>query len=152
MLRKQPGAVLMPSAHAIDREYRVLGALHGSGVPVPRPLHWCADREVLGTPFYLMERVHGRVFHEYATPGLGVDERRALFDSMAATMAAIHRLDPAVLGLADYGRPGNYFRRQLSRWSIDRARRWSTVTVGVHHGGVAMVQRRELTGRWAARA
>lgn len=117
VLRKQPGAVLMPSAHAIDREYRVLGALHGSGVPVPRPLHWCADREVLGTPFYLMERVHGRVFHEYATPGLGVDERRALFASMAATMAAIHRLDPAALGLADYGRPGNYFRRQLSRWS-----------------------------------
>ncbi len=117
VLRKQPGAVLMPSAHAIDREYRVLNALHGSAVPVPRPLHWCADREVLGTPFYLMERVHGRVFHEYATPGLDRDERRQLFDSMAATMAAIHRLDPAVLGLADYGRPGNYFLRQLSRWS-----------------------------------
>ena len=117
VLRKQPGAVLMPSAHAIDREFRVLTALHGSAVPVPRPLHWCADREVLGTPFYLMERVQGRVFHEYATPGLVADERRRLFDSMAATMAAIHRLDPAALGLADYGRPGNYFARQLARWS-----------------------------------
>jgi len=117
VLRKQPSAVLMPSAHAIDREFRVLGALYGSAVPVPRPLHWCADREVLGTPFYLMERVRGRVFHQYATPGLEASERSALFESMALTMAAIHRLDVAAIGLADYGKPGNYFARQLARWS-----------------------------------
>jgi aminoglycoside phosphotransferase (APT) family kinase protein len=117
VLRKQPGSVLMPSAHAIDREFRVLTALHGTGVPVPEPLHWCGDREVLGTPFYLMAKVDGRVFHEFSTPGLAPDERRVLFDSMSATMAAIHRLDFAALGLADYGRPGNYFARQLARWS-----------------------------------
>ena len=117
VLRKQPGALLMPSAHAIDREFRVLSALHGTEVPVPRPLHWCADREVVGTPFYLMERVRGRVFHDYSTPGVPASDRPALFASMAATMAAIHRLDVAALGLADYGRPGNYFRRQLARWS-----------------------------------
>jgi len=117
VLRKQPGSVLMPSAHAIDREYRVLTALHGSEVPVPRPLHYCADREVLGTPFYLMERLQGRVFHEFATPGLARDERRQLYEAMCATMAAMHRLDVRALGLADFGRPGNYFARQLKRWS-----------------------------------
>ena len=117
VLRKQPGSVLLPSAHAIDREYRVLSALQGSAVPVPRPLHYCADRDVIGTPFYLMERLQGRVFHEYSTAGLTPDERRALFASMGATMAAIHRLDLAALGLTDYGRPGNYFARQLKRWS-----------------------------------
>ena len=117
VLRKQPGSVLMPSAHAINREYRVLTALHGSEVPVPRPLHYCADREVLGTPFYLMERLQGRVFHEFATPGLARDERRQLYEAMCATMAAMHRLDVRALGLADFGRPGNYFARQLKRWS-----------------------------------
>ena len=117
VLRKQPGSVLVPSAHAIDREFRVLSALHGSAVPVPKPLHYCADREVLGTPFYLMERIRGRVYHEFATSGPAPGERRAMFESMCATMAAIHRLDYRALGLADYGRPGNYFARQLKRWS-----------------------------------
>ena len=117
VLRKQPGSVLMPSAHAIDREYRVLGALRGTDVPVPAPLAWCDDRAVVGTPFYLMEKVDGRVCHDFATPGFTRDERREAFDSMVATMAAIHRLDPAAIGLADYGRPGNYFARQLARFS-----------------------------------
>jgi aminoglycoside phosphotransferase (APT) family kinase protein len=117
VLRKQPNALLMPSAHAIDREFRVLTALHGSAVPVPKPLHYCADREILGTPFYLMERLDGRVFHEFATSGLQREERRELFRAMCATMAAIHRLDLTALGLGDYGRPGNYFARQLNRWS-----------------------------------
>jgi aminoglycoside phosphotransferase (APT) family kinase protein len=122
VLRKQPAGSVLPSAHAIDREYRVLGALQHTAVPVPRPLHYCADREVLGTPFYLMEKLEGRVFHAFATPGLAPDERRALFDAMVATMAAIHRLDHVALGLADYGRPGNYFERQLKRWSEQWAR------------------------------
>jgi aminoglycoside phosphotransferase (APT) family kinase protein len=117
VLRKQPGSVLLPSAHAIDREYRVLSALQASDVPVPKPLHYCSESEVLGTPFYLMEWLQGRVFHEYSTAGLRADERSALYESMGATMAAIHRLDIAALGLADYGRSGNYFARQLKRWS-----------------------------------
>ena len=117
VLRKQPAGVVLPSAHAIDREYRVLTALQDTAVPVPRPLHYNADHEALGTPFYLMERLEGRVFDAYATPHLGKAERSALYDSMVATMAAIHRLDVRAIGLADYGRPGNYFARQLKRWS-----------------------------------
>ena len=117
VLRKQPVGVVLPSAHAIDREFRIYTALHGSDLPVPRPLHYCFDREVLGTPFYLMERLHGRVFDAYATPGLRREERAALFDAMLRAMAALHRLDFKALGLADYGRPGNYFARQLKRWS-----------------------------------
>ena len=117
VLRKQPAGPVLPSAHAIDREYRVLTALQGTAVPVPRPLHYCADRDLLGTPFYLMERLQGRIFHAFATPGVGAVERRAMFDAMVSTMATMHRLDVAALGLADYGRPGNYFARQLKRWS-----------------------------------
>jgi len=117
VLRKQPSGEVMPSAHAIDREFRVLTALQGTAVPVPRALHYCEDRSVLGTPFYLMERLQGRVFHAFATPGVSAAERRAMFDAMVATMAAIHRLNVVALGLADYGRPGNYFARQLKRWS-----------------------------------
>ena len=117
VLRKQPAGLVLPSAHAIDREYRVLTALQGTAVPVPRPLHYCAERDLLGTPFYLMERLQGRIFHDFATPGVGAEERRAMFDAMVSTMASMHRLDVAALGLADYGRPGNYFARQLKRWS-----------------------------------
>ena len=117
VLRKQPAQVLVPSAHAIDREFRVLRALHGSAVPVPEPLHYCKDTNVLGTPFYLMERLTGRVFQDYAMHGPTAEERGALFDAMAATMADLHRLDPAAMGLADYGRQGNFFARQMKRWS-----------------------------------
>jgi aminoglycoside phosphotransferase (APT) family kinase protein len=117
VLRKQPNNALMPSAHAVDREYRVLMALRGSAAPTPEPYRYCADRDVLGTPFYLMEWLDGRVFHDFATPGLQRIERAALFDSMCATLAEIHKLDFRALGLADFGKPGNYFRRQLSRWS-----------------------------------
>lgn len=116
VLRKQPAGVLAPSAHAIDREFTVLQALHGGAVPVPRPLHFCTDRTIVGTPFYLMERLEGRVFHSFATPGQQPAERAALFDAMVATMAAIHRVDVAAVGLAEHGRPGNYFDRQLRRW------------------------------------
>ena len=117
VLRKQPAGVVLPSAHAIDREYRILQALAATEVPVPEPLHYCADRVVLGTPFYLMQWLDGRVFHAYTAPGLTRDERSALYEAMVETMAAIHRLDVAALGLSDYGRPGNYFARQLKRWS-----------------------------------
>ena len=117
VLRKQPTHVLMPSAHAIDREYRVLTALRGSAVPAPEPYLYCDDRDVLGTPFYLMEWLDGRVFHEFATPGLQPAERAALYDAMCATLAELHKLDFRALGLGDFGKPGNYFKRQLSRWS-----------------------------------
>ena len=117
VLRKQPGGVLLPSAHAIDREYRVLSALRDSAVPVPAPLLYCSDANVLGTPFYLMQRLEGRVFEGFAMPGVAPDQRSAMYDAMGATMAALHSLDFRAVGLADYGRPGNYFARQLSRWS-----------------------------------
>lgn len=121
VLRKQPGNVLMPSAHAIDREYRVLTALQGSPVPAPKPYRYCEDRTVVGTPFYLMEWLDGRVFNEFATPGLTREARAEIFRSMCGTLAAIHKLDYRVLGLGDFGKPGNYFARQLKRWSTQWA-------------------------------
>ncbi|RJF86323.1 phosphotransferase family protein [Oleomonas cavernae] len=117
VLRKQPGTDILKSAHAIDREFRVLAALQGTGVPAPRPLLYHAERDVLDTPFYLMERLEGRVFDAYALPGLTPAERRACYGDMARVMAAMHGLDWAAIGLADYGRPGNYFARQFARWS-----------------------------------
>jgi aminoglycoside phosphotransferase (APT) family kinase protein len=117
VLRKQPGSVLMPSAHAIDREYRVLTALQGSDVKTPKPYRYCEDREVLGTPFYVMEWLDGRVFQEFALNGLSRAERTECYRSMCATLAAIHRLDYQKLGLGSFGRPGNYFARQFTRWS-----------------------------------
>lgn len=123
VLRKQPASSLSRSAHLIDREFRVLSALHGSEVPVPRPILFCADADLVGTPFYLMERLQGRVFFEYAIPGLAPDERRACYESMCRTMAAIHRFDWRSAGMADFGRPGNYFERQIKRWS-DQWQQW----------------------------
>jgi aminoglycoside phosphotransferase (APT) family kinase protein len=117
VLRKQPGNVLMPSAHAIDREYRVLTALRGTSIPTPRAYRYCEDREIVGTPFYLMEWLDGRVFNDFATPGLDPEERTELFRAMCATLAAIHRLNYRAIGLGDFGKPGNYFARQLGRWS-----------------------------------
>lgn len=122
VLRKQPPNVL-PSAHAIDREYRVMSALRNSGVPVPETVLYCADADVIGTPFYLMERLEGRVFGDCALPGVAPEERRAMYLSMADTLAALHRVDPAAVGLADYGKQGDYFARQLARWS----RQWESV-------------------------
>jgi aminoglycoside phosphotransferase (APT) family kinase protein len=116
VLRKQPGSTLQPSAHAIDREYRVLSALRSTPVPVPETVLYCEERDIVGTPFYIMERLEGRVFHEYATPGLAPSERRGLYDAMCETMAALHKVDWRSVGLEGYGKPGNYFSRQLSRW------------------------------------
>jgi aminoglycoside phosphotransferase (APT) family kinase protein len=121
VLRKKPAGPILPSAHAIDREFRVLSALAGTEVPVPRVLLYCADSEIIGTPFYIMERLEGRVFHDCALPGLAAAERRAIYLSMAETLAALHSVDPAAIGLEDFGRPGNYFERQIARWS----RQWA---------------------------
>jgi len=117
VLRKQPPGDLLPSAHAVDREHRVLRALAGTDVPVPRALLFHAGREVVGTPFYVMDKVDGRVFASHALAGVEPADRRAMYASMARTLAALHRVDPAAVGLADYGRPGNYFARQIARWS-----------------------------------
>lgn len=122
VLRKPPHSTLDRSAHAIDREFRVISALHGSDVPVPGPLLYHAGQDVVGTPFYLMERLHGRVFHDYALQTLSRDQRAACYESMCRVMAAMHRFDWASVGLADFGRPGNYFERQLKRWSDQWAR------------------------------
>jgi len=117
VLRKQPPGELLPSAHAVDREYRVMRALSGTAVPVPRTMLFHAERDVVGTPFYLMEKLDGRVFAAHALPGLAPAERGAMYRSMAETLAKLHRVDPAAAGLADYGKPGNYFARQVARWS-----------------------------------
>lgn len=117
VLRKQPPGDLLPSAHAVDREYRVMTALAGTDVPVPRTILFCADRSVVGTPFYLMERVEGRVFGDCALPGVAPDARRRMYLSLAETLAALHNVDPAQIGLSDYGKAGNYFARQIARWT-----------------------------------
>lgn len=117
VLRKQPPGPLLPSAHAVDREYRVMKALAKTPVPVPEMLAFCDDRSVTGSLFYVMERVEGRVFHDNALPGLSPEERRACYDSMADTLAELHMVDPEAVGLGDFGKPGNYYARQFRRWS-----------------------------------
>ena len=117
VLRKQPGGELLPSAHAVDREYRVLRALAGSDVPVPQALAMCDDRGIIGTSFYVMARLHGHVMPALAMPELASALRRAHVMAMAQTLARLHAVDVAAVGLADYGRPGNYFERQVARWT-----------------------------------
>jgi aminoglycoside phosphotransferase (APT) family kinase protein len=114
--RKPPGAILK-SAHAVDREYRIMAALAQTDVPVPRVLHLCTDDSVIGSMFYVMEHVEGRIFWDGKLPELQPDERRAIYDSMNAALAALHEVDPAAVGLADYGKPGSYFERQVARWT-----------------------------------
>ena len=117
VLRMQPGGAILPGAHAVDREFRVLQALHPTGVPVPRPILYHADPGLLGTPFYLMERVEGRIFTDCALPELPAAERRAIWMGLADALAAMHGVLPEAVGLGDFGRPGNYFERQIKRWT-----------------------------------
>lgn len=117
VLRKKPPGPLIASAHAIDREYRVMHALAGSAVPVPRMLAWCDDAGLLGTPFYVMEFLAGRVLVDQSLPGMQPAERAAIYGEMNRVIAALHAVDVQAVGLADYGRPGNYVARQLARWS-----------------------------------
>ncbi len=117
VLRKQPPGPLMPSAHAIDREYRVQSALAATDVPVPELLFFETDTAIIGTPFYVMERLDGRVFADGGLPDVSPADRRAMYRSMAETMARLHRVDFTAIGLGDYGRPGNYFARQIARWT-----------------------------------
>ena len=121
VLRKQPASTLLPSAHAVDREFRVMQALSQTTVPVPQVVLFHAERDVVGTPFYIMEKLPGRVFSECALPNMTPHERKAIYLGMAEAMAALHQVDWAAIGLSDYGREGSYFSRQLARWS----RQWA---------------------------
>src|SRR5579872_2701171 len=113
VLRRKPAGQLLPSAHAVDREFRVTRALHGQGVPVAEPLCLCEDVGVIGTMFYVMRFVSGRNFWDPRLPGMTPAERTAIYDEMNRVLAALHSLDFVRLGLADYGKPGNYFARQI---------------------------------------
>lgn len=117
VLRKKPEGDLLPSAHAIDREYRVMKALGRSDVPVPQMLDYCEDVSILGTPFYLMQFLQGRVYFDQTLPDMDAAGRRAVYLDLNRVIAALHRIDPVAIGLADYGRAGNYFARQVNRWS-----------------------------------
>src|SRR5690349_19846164 len=117
VLRRKPPGKLLPSAHAVDREYRVTRALHAQDFPVAQPLVYCADESVAGTPFYVMDFVDGRVFWEPQMPGIDAAERTAVYDSMNATIAQLHSFDPAKVGLGDFGKGENYVARQVERWS-----------------------------------
>ena len=119
VMRAKPGPVakLLPSAHAIEREYRVMKALEGTPVPVARMLALCEDEAVIGRAFYVMEFVDGRVLWDQSLPGMTPAQRGEIYDEMNRVIAALHCVDPAAVGLADYGRPGNYFERQIARWS-----------------------------------
>jgi len=117
VLRRRPLGPVLPSAHAVDREFRVMAALHGSGVPVPRVLALCTDTSVTGSMFFVMDLVPGRVFYDPRLPGFTPPERAAVFDDLNRVIAALHVQDPEALGLADYGRPGAYAERQIARWT-----------------------------------
>jgi aminoglycoside phosphotransferase (APT) family kinase protein len=117
VLRRKPPGKLLPSAHAVDREYRIIAALYPQNFPVAAPVHYCADETVAGTAFYVMSFVEGRVFWNPDMPGSNPAERGAVYDAMNATLARLHAFDPAALGLSDFGRGENYVARQVERWS-----------------------------------
>jgi len=119
VVRSKPGpaAKLLPSAHAVEREYRVITALGRAGIPVPRTYCLCEDESVIGRSFYVMEYVEGRVLWEQSLPDMAQPERAAIYGEMNRVMAELHRIDYAAAGLSDFGKPGNYFARQIGRWS-----------------------------------
>jgi aminoglycoside phosphotransferase (APT) family kinase protein len=119
VMRSKPGPVakLLPSAHAIEREFTVMAALHGTGVPVPRMLLLCDDESIIGRAFYVMEFVEGRVMWDQSLPALDNAGRAAIYDEMNRVIAALHSVDVKAAGLEGYGKPGNYFERQIGRWT-----------------------------------
>lgn len=117
VLRRKPLGDILPSAHAIEREYRLLSALNPTGFPVPAPIASCPDADIIGSPFYLMTEVSGRAFVDGTLPGVRLETRNELYGAMTDTLARLHRIDPASVGLADYGHSGDYFERQIARWS-----------------------------------
>lgn len=117
VLRKQPPGELLPSAHQVDREYRIMSGLAPTAVPVPAMRCLCLDKEVIGAHFYVMDYVPGRMFSDATLPGVEPAARTAIYGELARVLASLHHLDPQTLGLGDFGRPGNYFSRQISRWT-----------------------------------
>ena len=117
VLRRKPFGPLLPSAHAVDREFRVISALHAAGFPVARAFGLCEDDSVIGSTFYVMEMVEGRILWDARLPDIPKAERRAIFEAEIDTLAKLHSFDPAAIGLGDYGKPGNYFERQIGRWT-----------------------------------
>jgi aminoglycoside phosphotransferase (APT) family kinase protein len=117
VLRRKPPGTLLASAHAVDREFTVISALHAQGYPVARPWALCEDEAVIGSMFYVMDKVEGRVLWDLKLPGMTPEQRRAIYDAQVDALAALHAFDPAAIGLGDYGRPGNYFERQVGRWT-----------------------------------
>ncbi|GGE83275.1 phosphotransferase family protein [Sphingomonas prati] len=117
VLRRKPFGPLLPSAHAVDREHRLIAALAPTGFPVAKPYALCTDDSVIGATFYVMSHVAGRTYWDGSLPDLAPAERRATYDAMIDTLAALHAVDPDAVGLGDYGRPGNYFERQVARWT-----------------------------------
>lgn len=117
VMRKKPPGKLLPSAHQVEREFKVMKALEQSDVPVPRMGLLCEDENVIGTPFFVMEHVQSRVLEDITLPGMAPEERRALYFDMIRVLAALHSVDYAARGLDSFGKPGNYFSRQIGRWS-----------------------------------
>ncbi len=117
VLRRKPFGTLLPSAHAVDREYRLLSALHPLGFPVPRPLALCVDAEVIGAIFYVMEMAKGRPYADGALPDFDRGTRRRMYEQLIDTLADLHAIEPQAVELEDFGKPGNYFERQVARWT-----------------------------------
>ena len=117
VLRRKPPGVLLPSAHAVDREFQIISALAAQGFPVAKPHALCLDETVIGSIFYVMDKVEGRIFWDLKLPGLTPVERRAVYEAQTDTLARLHAFDPAAIGLGDYGKAGNYFARQVGRWT-----------------------------------
>ena len=117
VLRRKPFGPLLPSAHAVDREYRLMAGLHPLGFPVPQPLALCTDESVIGAIFYVMELAKGRSYPNGALPDFDAPTRRRMYEQLVDTLADLHDIDPEAAGLADFGKPGNYFERQVKRWT-----------------------------------
>ncbi|WP_346839434.1 phosphotransferase [Microbulbifer sp. SAOS-129_SWC] len=133
VLRRKPAGQLLKSAHAVDREFRVMSALAGTDVPVARTYHLCEDDSIIGSMFYLMEYVEGRMLWNPALPDLQPPQRRAIYAEMNRVLAALHSVDIEAVGLTDYGKPGNYFARQVGRWSRQyRASETETIAAMEH--------------------
>lgn len=133
VLRRKPPGDLLKSAHAVDREFRVISALANSDVPVAKAYTLCGDESVIGSMFYVMEYIDGRVFWDPRIPEINNAERRAIYDEMNRVLAALHDIDVATVGLGDFGKPGNYYARQISRWSKQyRSAETETITAMDH--------------------
>jgi aminoglycoside phosphotransferase (APT) family kinase protein len=117
VLRRKPFGPLLPSAHAVEREYKLIAGLHPSGFPVAKPYGLCEDETVIGSPFYVMEMMTGRTLWDGTIPGMAPADRTAHYEAIVDTLARLHAVDPDAVGLGEYGRPGNYFERQVARWT-----------------------------------